>query len=388
MSIYRETPRNGESRVKGPTDVDLLEETIPELLARAVSRHGQREALVFPEHEVRLTYAEFAAAVDRLATGLLDLGIARGDRVGIWAPNRPEWVLTQFATARIGAILVNVNPAYRAGELEYALRRVGIRCLILADRFKSSNYVNMIQHVAPELMFCAPGALMTPNLPDLRIVVRMGDSRSTAGMLNFAALAATPADPDRLDAVTRTLRADDPINIQYTSGTTGFPKGATLSHRNILNNGYLVGEACRYTEEDRVCIPVPFYHCFGMVMGNLAATSHGACMVIPAPSFEPAATLRAVVEERCTSLYGVPTMFIAELGLEGKMIIGYAGSLVDYEGLDLLLLAAAELKKTRDDFAVIIVGDGHFEGQLHRMARELDVLDGLPGPSFTGRATD
>lgn len=313
MSIYRETPRNGESRVKGPTDVDLLEETIPELLARAAARHGQREALVFPEHEVRLTYAEFAAAVDRLATGLLDLGIARGDRVGIWAPNRPEWVLTQFATARIGAILVNVNPAYRAGELEYALRRVGIRCLILADRFKTSNYVNMIQHVAPELMFCARGALMTPNLPDLRIVVRMGDSRSTAGMLNFAALAATPADPDRLDAVTRTLRADDPINIQFTSGTTGLPKGATLSHRNIVNNGHLVTAAIRLTAEDRLCIPVPLYHCFGMVMGVLGCVSKGAAMVFPGEAFDPDLVLNVVADERCTGLYGVPTMFSAML---------------------------------------------------------------------------
>jgi len=314
VSIYGLAPRNdGESRVQGRTDLPLRDETIPQLLAAACRDHGDREALVFPEHGLRLTYAGFSAAVDRLATGLLDLGISRGDRVGIWAPNRPEWVLTQFATARIGAILVNVNPAYRTGELEYALRHVGVRCLILADSFKTSDYVNMVQHVAPELMFCAPGALMAPNLPDLRIVVRMGTSRSTPGILNFADLAGTPADTGRLDAITRTLRADDAINIQFTSGTTGLPKGAVLSHRNIVNNGHFTTATIAFTHEDKLCIPVPLYHCFGMVMGVLGCVSKGAAMVFPAEGFDPDVVLNAIADEGCTGLYGVPTMFSAML---------------------------------------------------------------------------
>ena len=318
MTIYGEAPRNqNESRVQGRTDLPLREETIPQLLAAAIAAHGDRDALIFPEHDLRLSYAQFGAAVDRLATGLLNLGIARGDRVGIWAPNRPEWILTQFATARLGAILVNVNPAYRVGELEYALRHVGVRCLILAEKFKSSNYVNMIQHVAPELMFCAPGALMAPNLPDLRIVVRMGDSRSTQGMLNFADLAATPVDTDRLDAITTTLHRDDAINIQFTSGTTGLPKGATLSHSNIVNNGHFVSRAIDFTEQDRLCIPVPLYHCFGMVMGVLGCVSKAAAMVFPGEGFDPDLVLNAVADERCTGLYGVPTMFSAMLDSQG-----------------------------------------------------------------------
>ena len=314
MSIYGLAPRSpGESRVQGRTDLPLLDETLPALLGLARRDHPDTDALVFPEHGERLSYAAFADAVDRLATGLLDLGIARGDRVGIWAPNRPEWVLTQFATARIGAILVNVNPAYRTGELEYALRHVGVRCLILADSFKTSNYVNMIQHVAPELAFCAPGALMASNLPDLRIVVRMGSSRSTSGILNFAALADTPADTARLDAITRTLRADDPINIQFTSGTTGLPKGATLSHRNIVNNGHFVARRMKLDHRDRVCIAVPLYHCFGMVIGVIGCVSKAATMVFPGEGFDPDVTLNAIADERCTALYGVPTMFSAML---------------------------------------------------------------------------
>lgn len=318
MSIYGLAPRNAaESRVQGPADRPLRQETIAGLLAAAVADHGEREALVFVEHGVRLTYAEFGAAVDRLATGLLNLGISRGDRVGIWSPNRPEWVLTQFATARIGAILVNVNPAYRVGELEYALRHVGVRCLILAESFKKSNYVSMIQHVAPELMFSAPGALMAANLPDLRIVVRMGDSRSTPGILNLADIAHTPADPARLDAITRTLHRDDAINIQFTSGTTGLPKGATLSHMNLVNNGHFVTATIALTAEDRLCIPVPLYHCFGMGMGVLGCVSKGATMVFPAEGFDPDVTLNAVADERCTALYGVPTMFSAMLDSVG-----------------------------------------------------------------------
>ncbi|MER7752812.1 AMP-binding protein [Kitasatospora sp. NPDC097643] len=279
----------------GTADVPLLGDTIGENLDRAVRAFPGRDALVDRATGRRWTYAEFAADVDALALGLLGLGIAKGDRVGIWAPNCAEWTLTQYATARLGAILVTVNPAYRSAELEYVLNQAGIRLLVAAERFKTSDYRAMIDEVRPrcpelERVVVAGG----PDWDELLAVGRQADA---------AELAARQAE----------LAPDDPINIQYTSGTTGFPKGATLSHHNILNNGYFVGELLDYTEQDRICIPVPLYHCFGMVMGNLAATSHGACMVLPAPAFDPGATLAAVAAERCTSLYGVPTMFIAEL---------------------------------------------------------------------------
>jgi fatty-acyl-CoA synthase len=277
----------------GTSDVPLMGETIGANLDRAVAAHGEREALVSRAQDVRLTYAELGAAVDRVATGLLARGIEKGDRVGIWSPNRAEWVLAQYATAKVGAILVNVNPAYRTHELAYALRQSGVRLLLSAASFKTSDYAAMVDEVRGDL-------------DDLREVVFLGSPE-------WEELAATPADGEALAARERGLSCDDAINIQYTSGTTGFPKGATLSHHNILNNGFFVGELCGYTEADRICIPVPFYHCFGMVMGNLGATSHGACMVVPAPAFEPEATLEAVARERCTSLYGVPTMFIAML---------------------------------------------------------------------------
>ncbi|MEU5150722.1 AMP-binding protein [Streptomyces yangpuensis] len=287
------------SYASGVGDVPLLGDTIGENLDRTVHRFPDRDALVDVAAGRRWTYAELAADVDALALGLLDLGIAKGDRVGIWAPNRAEWTLVQYATAKIGAVLVTVNPAYRSHELEYVLRQSGIRLLAAADRFKSSDYAAMIEEVrprCPELEFVA--LLEGPLWNSLLERGREGDT----------------ADLARAQAA---LSPDDAVNIQYTSGTTGFPKGATLSHHNILNNGFFVGELCHYTEQDRVCIPVPFYHCFGMVMGNLACTSHGAAMVIPAPSFDPAATLAAVESERCTSLYGVPTMFIAELAEPG-----------------------------------------------------------------------
>nr|WP_223243019.1 AMP-binding protein [Streptomyces sp. CBMA123] len=273
----------------------MLGDTIGENLDRAVRAFPDRDALVDRPTARRWTYAQLAADVDALALGLLDLGIAKGDRVGIWAPNCAEWTLTQYATAKLGAILVTVNPAYRSHELEYVLNQAGIRLLVAAERFKTSDYAGMIEEVRPR---CA----------ELQRVLLLG-SPAWDDVLAVG----RAADPARLAARQRELAPDDPINIQYTSGTTGFPKGATLSHRNILNNGYFVGELLDYTEQDRICVPVPFYHCFGMVMGNLAATSHGACVVIPAPSFEPGATLAAVAAERCTSLYGVPTMFIAEL---------------------------------------------------------------------------
>lgn len=287
------------SHASGSSGVPLLDETIGANLDRTVRRFPDRDALVDVAAGRRWTYAELAADVDVLALGLLDLGIAEGDRVGIWAPNRAEWTLVQYATAKIGAILVTVNPAYRSHELEYVLNQSGIRLLVAAESFKGSDYAGMIEEVRPR---CA----------DLEFTVLLGgplwDSLLERG---------AQGDPADLARAAAALDPGDPVNIQYTSGTTGFPKGATLSHRNILNNGFFVGELCGYTERDRVCVPVPFYHCFGMVMGALACTSHGAAMVIPAPAFEPAATLAAVEAEACTSLYGVPTMFIAELAAPG-----------------------------------------------------------------------
>ncbi|MFJ9593901.1 AMP-binding protein [Streptomyces virginiae] len=287
------------SYASGVCEVPLLGDTIGENLDRTVRRFPDRDALVDVAAGRRWTYAELAADVDALALGLLDLGIAKGDRVGIWAPNRAEWTLVQYATAKIGAVLVTVNPAYRSHELEYVLRQSGIRLLAAADRFKTSDYAAMIEEVRP-------------RCPDLEFVALLGGPLWES--LLERGRRGDPADLARAQAA---LSPDDAVNIQYTSGTTGFPKGATLSHHNILNNGFFVGELCHYTEQDRVCIPVPFYHCFGMVMGNLACTSHGAAMVIPAPAFDPVATLAAVESERCTSLYGVPTMFIAELAEPG-----------------------------------------------------------------------
>jgi fatty-acyl-CoA synthase len=281
----------------GTSDKPLLGETIDANLRKAVARFADREALVDVPAGRRFTYAELDAAVDELARALMARGIAKGDRVGIWAPNCAEWFLVQYATARIGAILVNINPAYRTHELQYVLRQATIGTLISATSFKSSDYRAMIDEVRP-------------GLDALREVVFLGDETWDALLAE-----ASGVSSEQVAARSAELMFDDPINIQYTSGTTGFPKGATLSHHNILNNGYFVGEGMTYTEADRICVPVPFYHCFGMVMGNLASTSHGACVVIPAPGFDPAATLSAVQAERCTSLYGVPTMFIAELAL-------------------------------------------------------------------------
>jgi fatty-acyl-CoA synthase len=287
--------RTRPSYVSGTSDKPLLGDTIGDNLDRTVAAFGERDALVDAASGRRWTYRELAGEVAAVALGLRELGVGKGDRVGIWAPNCAEWTFTQYATAKLGAILVNINPAYRTHELEFVLNQAGVRTLVAAPSFKTSDYAAMIEQVRP-------------NCPALRDVLLIG--RSPWSALTEAGRA---ADPTVLDEIAPTLAADDPINIQYTSGTTGFPKGATLSHHNILNNGYFVGELCGYTEYDRICIPVPFYHCFGMVMGNLAATSHGACMVIPAPTFDPAATLAAVAAQRCTSLYGVPTMFIAEL---------------------------------------------------------------------------
>ncbi|MDN7844434.1 AMP-binding protein [Burkholderia multivorans] len=308
-------PENGLSYVRGATDVPLSEATIGRFLRDTAERFPERPAVVFREQQVRWTWREFAAEIDVLAAGLAALGIGKGDRVGIWSPNRSEWLLTQFATARIGAILVNINPAYRLAELEYALNKVGCTAVIAADRFKSSAYVEMLQTIAPELANAAPGELRAARVPSLRTVVSMGDV-APPGMFRFADVIArgrATVDSAALDALGATLAATDPINIQFTSGTTGSPKGATLTHRNVVNNARFIARAMRFSEQDALCIPVPLYHCFGMVLAVLACVSTGAAMVFPGEAFDPVATLAAVAEERCTALHGVPTMFIAEL---------------------------------------------------------------------------
>ncbi|KLI99216.1 AMP-binding protein [Streptomyces albidoflavus] len=290
-------PRSALSYAHGTSATPLLPDTIGASLARTVAAHPDREALVDVASGRRWTYARFAEDVERLARALLARGVLKGDRVGIWATNCPEWVLVQYATARIGAIMVNINPAYRAHELAYVLRQSGTGLLVATPGHRTNDFRALVNEVREEC-------------PALRETAYLGEESWTALLA-----AADACPPDALAAREAELSCDDPINIQYTSGTTGFPKGATLSHHNILNNGYFVGENVGYTEQDRICLPVPFYHCFGMVMGNIAATTHGACIVIPGPVFDPVATLTAVAQERCTSLYGVPTMFIGELNL-------------------------------------------------------------------------
>ena len=282
------------SYTQGTSSMPLLGETISQNLRRTAARVPDAEALVAVHQGYRATYGEFIDQIQIVARGLLARGVTQGDRVGIWAPNRYEWVLVQYATAAIGAILVNINPAYRTHELEYAVQQSGTSLLIHARRFRNADYSAMVEEIRP-------------RCPELRATLVLEDDWDS--LLR----AASGVSAAHLDEQEGNLQFDDPINIQYTSGTTGFPKGATLSHHNILNNGFFIGEALGYSERDRVCIPVPFYHCFGMVLGNLACTTHGACMVIPAEAYEPAAVLRTVEEERCTSLYGVPTMFIGEL---------------------------------------------------------------------------
>ncbi|GAA5163186.1 AMP-binding protein [Pseudonocardia eucalypti] len=296
MTPERVTPAV-PSYASGSSEQPLLGDTIGDNLDRTAAVFGDRDAMVEVSTGRRWSYREFVADVDALALGLLDTGLTKGDRVGIWAPNRSEWTLVQYATAKLGLILVNINPAYRTHELEYVLNQAGVRLLVAATAFKTSDYAGMITEVRPRCQ-------------ELEQVVLLDSPEWDA-----LATGSASGDRARLAEARASLSPDDPINIQYTSGTTGFPKGATLSHHNILNNGYFVGETCGYTEQDRICIPVPFYHCFGMVMGNLAATSHGSAMIIPAPGFDPELTLAAVAEELCTSLYGVPTMFIAELAV-------------------------------------------------------------------------
>jgi fatty-acyl-CoA synthase len=302
------------SYVHGASDIPLIGETIGAHFDRVVARFPERDALIVRHQNISWNYRELQCEVDAFAAGLIALGLKPGERVGIWSPNNAEWVITQFATAKAGLILVNINPAYRLAELEYALNKSGCVALITASRFKTSDYIAMLRDLAPELAHGAPGNLHAARLPELRLVITIG-SDSHAGMIPFADVAGLGGDAERrrLRSLAETLQFDDPINIQFTSGTTGFPKGATLTHHNILNNGFFIARAMKFTEKDRLCIPVPLYHCFGMVLGNLACLTHGAAMVYPSEAFEPLAALEAVEAERCTALHGVPTMFIAEM---------------------------------------------------------------------------
>ena len=302
------------SYVHGGSTQPLLGETLGACFDRIVERFGEREALVVRHQDIRWTYRELQRRTNNLAAALLRLGMNPGERIGIWSQNNAEWLLVQLATAKAGLILVNINPAYRGTELHYALNKVQCRALILSPSFKSSNYLEMLQELAPEIAHCKPGKLAAAALPSLTLVIRLGEER-TPGMLNFDALLGDASKDElaRLESLGATLQFDDPINIQFTSGTTGQPKGATLTHHNILNNGYFVGAAMNFSEVDRLCIPVPLYHCFGMVLGNLVCITHGATMVYPDESFSAESVLAAIEAERCTALHGVPTMFIAML---------------------------------------------------------------------------
>ena len=303
-----------QSYVHGASSTPLLGETIGALLRRVAEEGGRRLALVVRHQNVRWSYADLLRRSEDLAVGLRTLGLEKGDRVGIWSANNSEWVLAQFGTALAGLILVNINPAYRSHEFDYAVRKSGCRALILSPGHKNNDYFASLRSLAPEIDAATPRKLSSKRLPDLEIVIRLGTEK-TPGMLNFDQVAQPAAEDERkaLAAFGATLQFDDPINIQFTSGTTGAPKGATLTHHNIVNNGFFIGEAMRLTPEDRLCIPVPYYHCFGMVLGNLACVTHGSCMVSPSEGFDPVATLEAVQAEGCTGLHGVPTMFIAML---------------------------------------------------------------------------
>ncbi len=303
------------SWVKGADAPPLTEDTIGVALDKAAARWGGAEALVSVHQDIRWSWAELAARSDAFAAGLLALGLNPGERIGIWSTNNAQWVVTQFAAAKAGLILVTINPAYRLSELEYTLNKVGVKALVAAERFKTSDYVGMVETIAPELIGSRPGAIASARVPSLKAVIKIGGGRRD-GWLDFDDVPplASSADKARLVQIGAGLDRNDAINIQFTSGTTGLPKGATLSHRNILNNGFFCGRAQGLGPTDRICIPVPLYHCFGMVMGNMAAVTHGSAMVFPAPAFDPQATLDVIEAERCTALYGVPTMFIAELG--------------------------------------------------------------------------
>lgn len=302
------------SYVAGTSDTPLLYQTVGGALDLAAEKYPNREALVVRHQNIRWSYSTLREKADSLAAGLIDLGLKPGDRVGLWAPNCAEWVLTQFATAKAGLVLVNINPAYRVSELEYALNKVSCKALVLTDRFKSSDYIGMLSELAPEVSNLKGGMLKCKRLPHLRHAISLSDS-APDGFMKFSSLlgSASSQAKERVKLLSETLQPDDAINIQFTSGTTGFPKGATLSHHSILNNGYFVAARQSFSHEDKLCIPVPLYHCFGMVMGVLGCVTHGACMVFPGDAFEPLSVLETVEAEGCTALYGVPTMFIAEL---------------------------------------------------------------------------
>ena len=303
-----------QSYVHGASTTPLIGETIGQNFDRAVETWATREALVVVHQDIRWTYADLGEQVDTCAAGFVAMGLEPGDRVGIWSPNNSEWLVTQFATAKAGLVLVNINPAYRISELEYALNKVGVKMLIMASTFKTSDYVAMIREIAPELEQSEAGNLASQRLPHLKSVVLIGGEK-VAGTYEFPEIAAAANEDsrERIEELSEILQFDDRINVQFTSGTTGFPKGATLTHFNILNNGFFVGEAMKLTTEDRLCVPVPLYHCFGMVLGNLACLTHGAAIIYPDEAFEPLSVLKTVEAEKCTALHGVPTMFIAEL---------------------------------------------------------------------------
>jgi len=303
-----------QSYLGGSASQPLLYETIGHCFDRMAAQYPDKEAVVVRYQDICWTFKEYQQQVDALATGLLKQGVKPGDRVSIWSPNRIEWCLTQFATAKIGAIMVCINPAYRVYELEYALNKVESKVIITAESFKSNQYLAMLQELAPELSFCEPGQLSSATFPYLKLIIRMGDEK-TPGMMNFSDVCHSGGEKEtaQLAAITPKLQPDDAINIQFTSGTTGSPKGATLTHFNILNNGFQVASGMRLTDQDRLCIPVPLYHCFGMVMGNLACLSQGATAIFPSDSFDPLRVLQTIEAEKCTALHGVPTMFIAEL---------------------------------------------------------------------------
>jgi fatty-acyl-CoA synthase len=307
-------PEHAWSYTSGTSDLPLLGLTIGDTFDQTAARYPDNEALVSCHQGLRYTYRQLRAEVDRCARALMALGVEKGQRIGIWAPNCAEWAITQFATSKLGAILVNINPSYRLNEVEYALRQSGCTWLVIAPEFKTSDYTGMVHELAPELARSRPGSLVAAKLPSLRAVVRLGD-KGSPGMLTWSDLLARAEAVSAEDLARRQRQQefDDPINIQYTSGTTGYPKGATLSHHNILNNGYFVTELLHFTDRDRLLIPVPLYHCFGMVMGNLGCMTHGATMIYPSAGFDPTAVLEAAEMERGTALYGVPTMFIAEL---------------------------------------------------------------------------
>jgi fatty-acyl-CoA synthase len=307
-------PTSTESYAHGTSDIPLIGETIGASFDRTVASWGDHPGLIVRQQGIRWSYRELGEKVDAFAAGLVALGLLPGERVGIWSPNNAEWVVTQFATAKAGLILVNINPAYRLTELEYALNKVGCRALISATEFKTSDYVGLLSTLAPELASARAGRLSAAKLPMLEMAIQIGPI-TAPGFIAFDSIygMGTNSHNAHLTALAPKLQFDEPINIQFTSGTTGAPKGATLTHHNILNNGYFIGEAMKLTPQDRLCIPVPLYHCFGMVLGNLACTTHGTAMVYPGEGFDPLATLQTVTEERCTGLHGVPTMFIAQL---------------------------------------------------------------------------